>query len=78
VEDGSTEAPSEYLEDLRDLAGRKPGWRTVPNVSGGNRLAGKLTAQLAKIEGPAGLSAEFHETSRTRAASEQQRVHHPA
>ena len=53
-------------EDLRDLAGRKPGWRTVPNVSGGNRLAGKLTAQLAKIGGPAGLSAEFHETSRTR------------
>ena len=73
VEDGSTEAPSEYLDDLRDLAGRQPGWRTVPNVSGGNRLAGKLTAQLAKIEAPGGLSAEFHETLRTRAASERQR-----
>jgi hypothetical protein len=69
----SGDAPPKYLTDLQDLAGRQPGWRTVPNLSGANRIAGELTAQLAKIGGPGGLSAEFHEILRTRAASERQR-----
>jgi hypothetical protein len=70
LEDGSSEAPAEYLHVLRALARRQPAWRAIPRLPGGARRATRL---LSELDGLGGLSGEFIDTLRVRATSERQR-----